>query len=173
MRKPRVRQWALPEPVSGIFPAEPARQPRLERVLRRVRRELDVEVAAVLDLSGETAELCIDGALLELTPQKEALLMLWMQELETARVRSTPPKLLLVFGCLDVLCVPIQTPAGRWGAFAVSLTRRVLRSIGTLERIAAETALEMEASMRVVSTESTTEIPTLPAPPIDVLDDVA
>jgi len=69
--------------------------------------------------------------------------------------------------------VPIQTPAGRWGAFAVSLTRRVLRSIGTLERIAAETALEMEASLRVVCVESTSEIPTLPAPRIDVLDDVA
>jgi hypothetical protein len=72
---------------------------------------------------------------------------------------------------LEVLVVPIETPAGRLGVLAVSLTRRVLRSIGVLERITAELALELESETRRPSARS--EIPTLPAPPIDVFDEVA
>lgn len=164
-----------PEPVSGVYPVQDARQGRLERIADFIRRDLGVEVAAVLDVRDAEARVALRGALLDCTPEKEAVLMLWMQEVETARVRRTPPKLLLVFGCLEVLVVPIETPAQRLGVLAVSLTRRAMRAIGELSSLAAELALMMEHEARKPprAQRESVEIPTLPAPPGDLFDEVA
>lgn len=150
-------------------------QSRLEALALRARRIVDAEVAALLDLSRDHAEVAVSGELLECTPDKEALLMLWMQEPLYPCIRQTPPKLLLVFGCLEVLLVPIETPAGRLGVLALSLTQRVLPVVKEIESFAAEIALELEAEGRRAdrARRRQIEMPTDPAPPIDQLDEVA
>lgn len=148
---------------------------QLETLAYRARRLVDAEVGALLDLSRDHAEVAVSGELLECTPDKEALLMLWMQEPLVPCIRQTPPKLLLVFGCLEVLIVPIETPAGRLGVLALSLTQRVLPVIKEVESFAAELALELEAEGRRADhmRRRYAETPTDPAPPIDQLDEVA
>lgn len=132
----------------------------------RARYSLGCEVAAVLDLSSGVARLGISGSPVELSEEKEAVLMAWLQEVEALVVRATPPKLALAFGCHELLVVPIQSPAGLVGVVAVSLPCKVRRAAHTLATLAAEWALTLEAeerrSSRVVRMGS--EADTTPAP---------
>jgi hypothetical protein len=163
------------EPISGVFESDQGLERRLERVARRARDLVGAEVVAVLDLSAEYAETALAGELLECTPEKEALLISWLQEVETTAIRKTPPKLLLVFGSLDILVVPIQTPARALGAIAVSLPTSAPRTIQKLDAFAAETALDFESQDRndARRTLRASEVPTEPAPPDPMFERVA
>ena len=135
-----------PELASGVY----ARAPRstLERIAESARRRVRSEVAAVLDLSSDWATVAVMGSLLECSGEKEVVLMAWLQEADTLSLRRTPPKLLLVFGCLEVLVVPIQSPARLLGVLAVSWPAEARRPMSELSSFAAELALELEAADR-------------------------
>ncbi len=149
-----------------MFAKAPRRGP-LERTADAVRQAAGSDVAVVLDLSGPVGCLAISGAPIECTPEKEALLMAWIQESDDSEMRPTPPKLLMLFGCLDILVVPIQTPATRLGAIAVSLPLESRHATRVVEAMAAEIALEMEGEDRRACRERlrASDGRTEPAPP--------
>lgn len=153
-----------PELSSGVF----ARAPRteLEHIAESARRRVGSEVAAMLDLSGDWAKLAVQGSLLECSGDKEVVLMAWLQEADTIQLRRTPPKLLLLFGCLEVLVVPIQSPARLLGVLAVAWPTDSRRPLGELSSFAAELALELEAADRrsLHRAASRNEAATEPAP---------
>ena len=153
-----------PELASGVF----ARAPRteLEHIAESVRRRVGSEVAAVLNLSSEWAKLAVQGSLIECAGDKEVVLMAWLQEADSIALRRTPPKLLLLFGCLEVLVVPIQSPARLLGVLAVSWPTEERRPLTELSSLAAELALELEAVDRrsLRQAESRHEARTEPAP---------
>jgi hypothetical protein len=162
-----------PELPSGVFARAP--RTRLEHLAERVRALVGSEVGAVLDLTSDQAELGVHGALLECSGDKETVLMAWLQELDAFTVRYTPPKLALVFGCLEILVVPMHTPARLVGVLAVSLPTQARRAVSKLGALAAELALELEIAERracrvtVRSSDALTE----PSPPNPELEQVA
>ncbi|MBK7583892.1 MAG: hypothetical protein IPI67_27320 [Myxococcales bacterium] len=153
-----------PDLNSGVFEsADPA---DLTAIAERVRYAAGSEVAAVLDLSGSVARLALVGSPVELSDEKEAVLMAWLQEAAGVVVRPTPPKLALAFGCHELLVVPIESPAALLGAVAVSLPTSVRRASSVLASLAAECALTLEAAERRSShvARARSECPTEPAP---------
>src|SRR5262249_15913072 len=125
------------QPTSGVF-GSPALRRKLEEMAHRVRDAVGAEVVPLLDLSNQFPETALAGELLECTAEKEAVLISWLQEVDTTAIRRTPPKLLLVFGSLDILVVPIVTPARQLGSIAVSLPTSTPRTIQKLDAFAAE-----------------------------------
>jgi hypothetical protein len=162
-----------PDLPSGVFARDP--RTRLEFLAERVRALVGAEVGAVLDLSSDVAELGVHGALLECTGEKETVLMTWLQEVEAFTVRLTPPKLALVFGSLEILVVPVRTPARLVGVLAVSLPTMARRTVSKLGALASELALTLEFDERRArrATLRVTDAPTEPAPPRHDFDRVA
>jgi hypothetical protein len=154
-----------PELDSGVFAS--AASTGAAALAARARYAVGAEVAAVLDLSSGVARLAVAGSPLELSDEKEVVLMAWLQEVEAMVVRNTPPKLALVFGCHELLVVPIRSPGGLVGVAAVSLPCGVRRAVQVLETLAAEWALTLEAEERRSSQSALvrSEMDTTPAPP--------
>ncbi|MCC6667294.1 MAG: hypothetical protein IT375_26340 [Polyangiaceae bacterium] len=154
-----------PELDSGVFAA--ANQGDAGALAARARYAVAADVAAVVDLTGSVARLGIAGSPVELSDDKQAVLMAWMQEVETRVVRSTPPKLALAFGSHELLVIPIHSPAALVGVIAVSLPCAVRRPATVLEALAAEWALTLEAAERRSSrvARARSEAETEPAPP--------
>jgi hypothetical protein len=159
-----------PELDSGVFAAATRGGPAV--LAERARFAVGADVAAVLDLSGSVAKLGVAGSPFELGDEKEAVLMAWLQEVESLVVRPTPPKLALAFGCHELLVVPIQSPAGLVGVVAVSLPCAVRRAANALDVLAAEWALTLEAAERRSSRAARmrSEADTVPAPAGDATD---
>lgn len=153
-----------PELDSGVFAS--AQASGLAALASRARYTLGADAAAVLDVSGREAKLAVAGSPIELSDEKEAVLMAWLQEVEAMVVRTTPPKLALVFGCHELLVSPIRSPAGPVGAVAVTLPCKVRRAPQVLEGLAAEWALTLEAAERRSTQASLvrSEADTTPAP---------
>lgn len=154
-----------PELDSGVFAA--AARSGTVALAERARYAVGSEVGVLLDLTGGVARLGVSGSPVELTDEKQAVLMAWLQEVEAVVVRTTPPKLALAFGCHELLVLPIQSPAGLVGVAAVSLPFGVRRAVQVLEGLAAEWALTLEAEERRSSRvmRSRSEADTTPAPP--------
>jgi hypothetical protein len=159
-----------PELDSGVFAS--AARGGATTLAARARHAAASDVAAVLDLSGSVAKLGISGSPFELSDEKQAVLMAWLQEVEARVVRPTPPKLALAFGCHELLVVPIQSPAGLVGVLAVSLPCGVRRAANALETLAAEWALTLEAAERRSSRVQRlrADADTQPAPALDAVD---
>ncbi len=153
-----------PEVDSGVFP----RLVRTEAEARaaHARAVALSDVAVMLDLAGREATLGVVGSPIELSDEKQAVLMAWLQEVEGRAVRPTPPKLALAFGCHELFVLPVQSPATVLGVLAVTLPCFARRAAFALETLAAEFALELEARERTAlrTKFERSQADTLPAP---------
>mgnify|MGYP003465911149 FL=1 len=154
-----------PELDSGVFARQ---QGDAASLAARARYAVDCEVAAVVDLTGAVAKLGVSGSPLELSDEKQAVLMAWLQEVDSRALRPTPPRLALAFGCHELLVVPIWSPVALVGVIAVSTPAAVRRPATILEALAAEWALTLEEeerrSSRVERARSECETERAPAP---------